>query len=369
MSAPDISCYENIIGLYNGDCDCLDGRPVDYNLSDSGLYISGLLEPKFIDGLLNCDQGDSVWELMEMVRDLAIRYFIADSNALLMQGNKLKRQSYYGGLGSSVYTKDLTLTSMDYAGVRIMTPLIRSGYLKIKRIGLLLNTTQAVTLYIYDRNGTLLHTLNLNSTANVHTQNDITDITLPLFDEYLDYMEYFIFYQVNGFQPKNNGVIGCTSCQKNKPGWGAYYFDHKHPWMHWLNVGGFHSTGLPDFMNSSASGSDYMNGLTFQIELGCLVNEVFCKDQLDFNGNTLAQAMAVAIQYKTAALFVEKLLKTPNLNRLVMTWREQLDKDRTEWLKTYQDMIAYITQNVDIEANDCFECKDVIEMIAGGIFA
>ena len=96
MSAPSTDCYQDIIGLYNGDCDCLDGRPLDYNVSDSGLYISDLLEPKFIDGLLNCDQGDSVWELMEIVRDLAIRYFIADSNALLLQGNKLKRIPYKG---------------------------------------------------------------------------------------------------------------------------------------------------------------------------------------------------------------------------------------------------------------------------------
>jgi hypothetical protein len=52
-----------------------------------------------------------------------------------------------------------------------------------------------------------------------------------------------------------------------------------------------------------------------------------------------------------------------------MTWREQLEKDRQDWIKTYQDMITYITQNVNIEANDCFECKDLIEMIQGGIFA
>lgn len=369
MSAPDISCYDYIIGLYSGDCDCLDGRPVDYNVSDSGIYISDLLEPTLINGLLNCDQGDSVWELMEFVRDLSIRYFIADSNALLLKSNKLKRNPYYGGLGSSVWTKDLSLTNLDYAGIRIMTPLIRSGYLKIKKIGLLLNSTQAVTVYIYDRNGTLLHTLSLNSTANIHTLNDITDITLPLFDEYLDYMEYFIFYQVNGFQPKNNGVIGCTSCQKNKPGWGTWNFNHKYPWVHWLNIGGFHSTGLPDFMNSTQSGSDYMNGLTFQVELGCLVNEVFCKDQLDYSGNTLAQAMAIAIQKLSASLFVDKILTTPNLNRFVMIDREQLTKSKEEWKQTYQDMINYIVDNIDITANDCFECKDIIEMIHGGIMA
>ena len=112
-----------------------------------------------------------------------------------------------------------------------------------------------------------------------------------------------------------------------------------------------------------------MNGMTFQVELGCLVNEVFCKDQLDFEGNTLAQAMAVAIQHKAGALFIDKILNTTNLNRQVMLDREQQQKNKESWEQTYKDMITYITQNIEIEVNDCFECKDVIEMIQGGIFA
>ena len=368
MSAPSNDCYDQIIGLYNGDCDCLDGRPLDYNESDSGLYISDLLEPKFIDGLLNCDQGDSVWEMMEDVRDLSIRYFIADSNALLLKSNKLKRNPFKGGIGLSTYTKDRTLTALDYAGVRLYSPLIRSGFIKIKKIGLLLNTTTAINLFIYNRNGELLHTIPLNATANVHTINDITDITLPLYDEHLDYIEYHIFYQVNGFQPKNNQLHACSTCQKHKPGWGHWYYDHKHPWIHWVNVAGFNSTGLPDF-DTTLTGYDYLNGLTFQVEIGCMVGEVFCKDALDFDSNTLAAAMAVAIQHKAGIEFISKVLRSQNLNRHILAWREQLTKDRDEWVKTYQDMITYISDNIDIEANDCFECKDVIEMIHGGIFA
>jgi len=369
MSAPDNSCYSYVIGLYNGSCDCYAGKPVDFDVSDSGLYISDLLEPKFIDGLLNCDAGASIWTLMDEVRDLAIRYFIADGNALLLTTNKLKRAPYYGGLGLATYTRDMTIPDLNYAGVRIISPLIRSGYLKIKKIGLLLNSTEAITLTIYDRHGTLLHTLNLNSTANVHTVNDIADITLPLYDEYLDYIEYFFVYQVNGFQPKNNSLYACSSCQKNRPPWGNFPYNSKHPWANWVNAGGFNSIALPDFMNSTDSGSDYMNGLTFQIELGCLVNEVFCQDALDFSGNTLAQAMAVAIQMKAGALFIDKILNTTNLNRAVMLDREQQQKNKDEWLANYNEMLKYIAENIDITANDCFECRDLVDMIKAGIFA
>ena len=271
----------------------------------------------------------------------------------------------------STWTKDLSVLNLNFAGVRMMTPLIRSGYLKIKKIGLILNTTTPLVVDIIDRNGTILHSLNLTATANAHTINDVSafNITLPLYDDYLDYMEYFFQYQVAGFQPKNNGLYSCSGCVKNKPGWGNWYYGPKFPWNHWVNVSGFNAVGLPNYMNSLASGSDYMYGMTFQVELGCLVNEVFCKDQLDFEGNTLAQAMAVAIQMKSGALFIDKILNTVNLNRQVMLDREQQQKNKEQWEKSYQDMITYITQNIDIEANDCFECRDVIEMIAGGIFA
>ena len=174
MSAPDTSCYDYIIGLYDGDCNCMDNRPADYAVSDSGLYISQLLEPKFIDGLLNCDQGDDAWWLMDEVRDLAIRYFIADSNALLLKSNKLKRIPFKGGLGLSVYTKDLTLQSGYYSGVRFISPVIKSGYLKVKNIGMLFNTTDPIDVTIYDRNGEIKYELTLNATANTHTLNTIS---------------------------------------------------------------------------------------------------------------------------------------------------------------------------------------------------
>jgi len=369
MSSLNFPCYDNIIGLYQGTCDCYDPAPTDFNESDSGLYISDLLEPKLIDGLLNCDQGASIWDLMEIVRDLSIRYFIADSNALLLKNNKLKRTPYYGGLGTSTYTKDLTITNGYYAGVRIISPLIRSGFLKIKKIGLLLNTTTALNLVIYDRTGTVLHTIALNATANVHTINTLaTAIELPLYDSYLDYIEYFFVYQIAGFEPKNNGVFTCSTCQKTIFGWMDWGYSQRHPWHSWINIGGFTSNGLPDF-DSTAQGTQMLNGLTFDIELGCRVNEVFCQDQLDFEGNTLAQAMAIAIQKLSGALFVEKILLSTNLNRNIMINREELTAKAVEWRDVYKEMIDYIVSNIDIEANDCFECKDVVEMIKVGIFS
>jgi len=363
MSAPDLSCFDYIIGLYNGDCDCYDPKPEDYDESLSGLFISDMLEPKLIDGLLNCDQGVSVWALMETVRALAIRNFITDANALLMKSARLKRTPYRGGIGRNKWTKNLSTSA--YAGIRIKAADVRGGYLKITSIGTLFDTTTSFNILIYDNNGDLLHTVPVDATADRLTQNAV-DIELPLHDNYQDNLEYFLLYEPDGFQPKNNDVT-CT-CDKTRPAWGRWTGWGKYGWGEWLQVGGYNGN-LPDFMNISSSANNYMYGLTLQVELGCYINTVFCPDIMDFDGNTLAQATAVAIVRSAAALFIDKLLRTPNLNRAVMLDREGLQKAKEEYLESYQGMMTYIVDNLDLTRNDCLECVDIIDLIRGGIMA
>ena len=365
MSAPDLSCFDYIIGLYNGDCDCYDPKPGDYDESLSGLYISDMLEPKLIDGLLNCDQGISVWELMEAVRALAIRNFITDANALLMKSARLKRKPYRGGVGRNKWTKNWALEQFSYAGIRIKPADVRGGYLRIKKIGAIFNTATTFNLSIYDNNDDLLHTIPITTTADKLTQNEV-DIELPLHDDYQDGLEYFLIYEVDGFQPKNNDVT-CT-CDRQRPIWGRWTGWGKYGWGEWLQVGGYKGD-LPDFMYISSPADNYMYGLTLEVELGCYINTVFCPDIMDFDGNTLAQATAVAIVRSAAALFIDKLLRTPNLNRAVMLDREGLQKAKEEYLTTYQGMMNYIVDNLDLTSNDCLECVDIIDLIKGGIMS
>lgn len=368
MSAPDLSCFDYIVGLYPGDCQCYTGRPSDFDESFSGQYISDLFEPKMINGLLNCDQGASIWELMEIVRALAIRNFIADANALLMKSAKLKRIPYKGGLGRASWTKNLTLPAGEYVGVRMRAADVRSGFLKIKKVGLCASANCATNLLVYDTNGTLISTIAL---TGVQDHNSITTLAtpleLPLHDEYLDFLEYFFILQPVGFSVKNNELT--CNCEHHRPLWGGWGEYKKHLWAQWLQVGGWHDSVLPDFMNINTSGLNYMYGLTFDIELGCKINEVFCKDSLDFDSNTLAQAMAIAIKKESGALFVDKILTTTNLNRDIMSDREGLAAFKQEWKASYVEMITYIVSNLDLTANDCLECRDIIEMIKGGIMA
>lgn len=119
MSAPDISCFDYVIGLYPGECDCFGEPPFDAGESNSGLFLADLIELSTLNSLLNCTHGADVWDLMEKSREDAIRRFIADMNALLLRYNKLKRQPFYGGVGRAVWKNSLSITPGKYAGIRL----------------------------------------------------------------------------------------------------------------------------------------------------------------------------------------------------------------------------------------------------------
>ena len=134
-------------------------------------------------------------------------------------------------------------------------------------------------------------------------------------------------------------------------------------------VGGLKSTLLPDITTSQGTALNKMYGLTFDVELGCKISEVLCMESLDYEGNTLAQSMAIAIQKKSVALFIDKILSSPNLNRQVMLDHEDLLRRKTEYETDYGSAVNYISENVDITVNDCLECRDLIGMVKGKILA
>jgi hypothetical protein len=136
-------------------------------------------------------------------------------------------------------------------------------------------------------------------------------------------------------------------------------------------VGGYHTSTLPAFGTESisTSSSNMLYGLTFDVELKCRIGEVLCYESLDFESNNLAAAMAIAIQHKAAVTVASWIINSGNLNRLTMINTEQLISDIAKWNVIYNDMITFISKEVDITANDCLYCRDIFEMARTGILA
>ena len=368
-------CYQRIVGLTRTDCECYENIPDDAADSLSGLYLDELVGLSFIQSITNCDNGNSLFDNMEKALDNAITSFQADTNALLLRDYKIKRNPYRGGIGRNVDNGNVKLKDSSYLGARWYCNNIKSGVAYIKDIGTLFHTTGTVDLTIFNNIGEVVHQVTLNTEAGKHVQNTI-DLELPLHNDYIDNLEYFFVYQYDEatMKPKINDIK--CNCGSFKPVFNCQkpYFTQKHEanygWADWIMVGGINTTTLPDFTDFTTNNApNALFGLTFNVEFRCKIGEVLCKDQLDFEGNPLAPALALAIQHKAGEILGNWILQSGNLNRFTLINTEQFIEDVKSYKQTYIEMIKYIVESADITQNDCFTCRDVYEMAKRGIFA
>lgn len=362
----NVDCYENIIGLSQTECTCYEsGKPEDFDTSLSGLYLDELEPLNNIEGFDDCQAGN-IWELMEKARSQAVRTFIADTNALLLRHYKLLRHNWKGTIGEGVAKENDTL-STTYAGMRVNCAPIRSGSMIIKKIGTLFTTTGTITVKVYNGLNTLVATRTLNTTANVHNVNDIEDITLDLAVDYSRSTDYFFVYTVGSMVPRANRVsCGCGSFKgylnTQKP---TYYDTSKkgtNGWGNWVMVGGHTCDDLESFHLAGITASNYIHGLTLEVEFRCNLGDTLCQDTPDFDADPLALSMAFAIRYKAADVLAESLLLSDRLSRVNMINKEMLSDKRKEWTQKYIEHVNYIVEHANVEKSECLTCDSIFQM-------
>jgi len=374
LNIPD--CYQFIIGLSRTQCECYT-PPIDADESLSGLYIDELESLAAVTASVNCENGNDVFDQYDKARAIAITTFQADTNALMLNNFKLKRNNFSGAIGRAVYKNVISQTTGQWYGVRMYCDNVKSGVLVIKNIGTMFDGSDTILLHIYNNLGEeVMPAFFLNTLANKHQKNTV-DITLPLHSPYIQNLEYYFIYEVTTLHALNNDLK--CNCGGFKPYYNTqkpYFRDVQHDrnymWSTWLMAGGYHSDTLPDFgltTNLLHISTNFMYGLTFEVELKCKIDEVLCYESLDFESNMLARAMAIAIQHKAASILASWVINSGNLNRFTLINTEQMIEDIKKWDKIYSDMITYIATEVDITTNDCLACRDIWEMAKHGILA
>ena len=370
MSVLPTDCYDNIIGLSRTECDCYED-PAPYNYSASGIFLDELEPLKKLNGLLNCESGLDLWLMLHRARQEAILQFIGDANAMLLKYNRLKRQPFYGAIGRVKYTKNQVCTVGTHYGVRLYCADIVSGEMEIKKIGGLFAQTGNLDILIYNNLNELIDTVTIATTAGQHTLTTV-NLKLPMHSKYVDNLEYFFVYQYAGNSPKNNDLhCGCGGTK--------FYFNTMKPYFHtqtkqtdgwakWVMAGAY-SGGVADFSDVTTTTSNNMYGLTLEVNFTCKVGETWCKDYLDFQANPLAAAMAFAIRYKAGEILIDRIMRSTNINRMVLMDAEQNQRDKEMFAAKYNEMMVYLTDNVDVTTTDCFSCKDIISATKMGIFA
>lgn len=372
----DNACFENIIGLSRTDCECFDENT--FNVSNSNIFLDELegLELNKIKGAADCGKG-SLWQLMDTARTNAIESYIGDMNAGLFQKYQLKRQAFKGAIGGSRAKGSLTINNT-YAGLRIFCGDIVSGKLTITGINTYFTGTGVLTLYLYNNNNELLNTISVNTQANTFKHNPLAaNIELELHDKYTENIEYYLFYQYDpNNKPKANTVAcGCDGFKPvfnvSKPYCYQTQTNKRYGWANWLMCGGITFDTIDFECEESQYGNvgNYMNGLSLDVELSCDVSEVLCDDTFDFVTNPLAISTALAIRYRAGQFLIGDILSSANVNRYTMMDGSLLQKWYMEYGNKYKEQLDWAIPTIDITANDCLECRDIIKMTKRGIFA
>jgi len=332
----------------------------EYTQSDSGLYITDLLPEEEIAGMESCDE--TIWDLLVKARQTAIREFQAALNTTMVRRFQVKQETFEGFIGEARGAQYMTTTPV-YAGIRIRTNAVRSGYLKIKRILALFEATGTISCTIYNKDGIAVSpAFDIDTAANGRAVTDV-NITLPLLGDFESEQDYFLVYTYNAAnKPKLNlTVCGCGTNKftphtdvNNYPV--AAKYTGKNAWHNWILVGGWQQDDL-DFSSASDQVSTYMNGLALEVEVGCDIAEGLCNMLGNFDSNQYAMSSAMAIQRKAAAYLVKRRrsASTPNRNNLVMT--KGLQEQVAEWEGDFAEIMQFLTTNIPSTANDCLECK------------
>lgn len=361
MSVTIEECYQNIIGITLDPCECVDDSliPADYNVSKSGIYFDQLdgIDLVTLNNLGLCNE---IWTSIQLWIARAITTMKSDAMKEIMKKNQQLHYNYSGQIGSLRKDNYNSITA-NYAGVKMFCAPIRDGYMKINRIGIILNDTQNVQLSIYDSiSDTALDTVTLTSVAGQVSWTTVNK-TYPLWNDEINNIEYSFLYDPTGLQIANNKAI--KDCSAN-----TWCFDRSNPcfarvtetkdrWRHWVMAGGVQGDNIND--REDWGGFISTNGLVFDVQFYCNSFNTLCNDKFtDFAADPVDEAQAKAVWYKSGEFAMRATLASKELNIQTMTNQEAMVNYIQYYLQEYQKQITFIGQNIDVARSGCLACRD-----------
>ena len=378
----DYTCYDNIIAPSRTDCECFALNP--YSTSDSDLYLDELEGLATIKQALNspgdCDYSD-LWEQMYLAIQHSVVRFVANTNSKLQQSYKEKRQRFKGSIGQKTFQAAFRPAG-NFAGVRLYCADVVSGYIKLNALGMVFNTTGTMNVQIWDSLGNLLYNLpDVATTGGQYQQNTLgTPIILPMHNDYVKNIEYYILYSVDTANLPLNNDIKCGSCGSFRPRFNinAPYFntqtEQRYGWANYLMAGGVNivESAIADVNWDNGIGitaDNKMNGLIVDLELFCKTGEVICRGSgFDYDSDPYAMEIAQMIRLDAGFLLLNYLKSRNSVDYNTLINGEELDQMSGWYLKQYNEKMDNLIQNLPVSRNDCLVCKPKQPIKHGNIF-
>lgn len=353
-------CIETIIGLSQTVCNCFEDTPTDFDTSDSGYYLDELegLSLNMANAGSDCENGN-VWDILTKARDNAIKDFKSDLVVQIGSLYKKVIENNTYSIGSVKYLGIYTPGTV-YAGVRIVPKAIQNGKILINTVKYIHSTSGVVVNFslFNSLSSTALQTFTITTVANQAASSATLNYELPMYESG-EQIEYYLVYEVPATGSPMQNKIVCSSCLKwdlqccDTPCFGKRTAKDQ-LWNNSLMIGGIKGDDW-DALDTASGISNQNNGIIINLSLNCDYTDIICSNT-DFTNGGVPMAMAKSVQYKAGALLCDYILSSGNINRYIMLDRERILAKRNEYLTEYNTRVMWLSQNIDVNNNGCYEC-------------
>lgn len=341
-----LTCLDTIIGLTGKTCDCFDdGRPVGYNTSDSGYFITDNEYGFPIKHAVfeNTDCNDTFWGAMQEAKDKAISSFKLDLRRTLALVRDKQIGSWNGLIGrtkqdATVFVSDSTV------GIQIRPKRLRDAYLALKGVWFGLDTTLAdVTLTISSNDPAFTPiTQSLSSVAGQFNQVAFeSEIRLPLYSDSQDQLYYYLEYEPGAAKPLNNDLwCGCSG----------------EGWKKSLKVGSYAHSNASTFNEFGKYTGKKAYGLAFDAYIDCANLDWIC-NLTELNGFDMRDMIARSVQMKAAVKLIAYVLDSGRVNRYSVLEADNLTAKAQHLSELYARNVNWIAEHLPANITACWGCK------------
>jgi hypothetical protein len=382
MSAAQ-DCFTNVIGLSRTVCPCAqDNQPSDYDLSESTLFLDEEdgLDLNVIKAAADCNRGN-LWEIMDNAREEAIKAFKTDLMNYVGTLTKRKRNYFNGVVGEVEGIRPLRVNE-NFASLTWRCAIVRSGTMKMKRIGLHFDTAGTFWVYLYNNiSDTPIAAWQVTANAGELTWFTLPSaLTLPLTTDVAMNMQYWLMYdKTTAPNPRNDTITcGCSDFSRVNIWNSDLYRNLASPkalfnWLDWIVVAGSMGQQITK-RRLNWTHDRYNYGLLVDMELTCNSTDIICKDNMDFVNDEISMVMAYTIRFKAAEKLIEKIIASGNISRYTMLDRERLWGKRNHYQKEAADRIVYLGDQLTRPErlnlfSDCLSCYDDRDFAKGNVRA
>lgn len=360
-----MECLKNIIGVTNTDCLCVTdylepGELEQIRLSRSGLYLDGNLEGGIsMQDIKLLDHCGEYFRLAKKAIKTAEDAFEADIKMGIGAKYKTKKPRFMGEIGRMTYTRIIDAKpGRNY--IKIASQATGHAVLNINTIRMnIVSERPEVPVRVWVQRGENAELEQVaegvvqpavNKFKSVEWPQGLTLPKMPLAAGNKLYSYFVEWEAVEGDKYIDNSLsCGCS---------GGDAYDG------YVNVFGGVAESMSETMAGKEKGQAYGINIDTEIrcELGSLVCEGYDADE------ALSLAAAYGVLFKAGEMLIEYVLESPEINRFTMMNREYLWGKRTHFRARYNEYIAYMVQEIDVTANDCFICRSGNKMKVTNLF-